>query len=293
MQNISLAIKLISTALRTWQADGAERLAAALAFYTALSLAPLVIIIITILGFFIGDEAARGHLSSDLKLLMSSEAARFVESLIEDANRPQLAGLTGVFSFAVLVWGSSNVFAQLQFALNRIWHARVVHEPGILALVRRRFLSFGMVLGIVFVLLVSLLISTLIGTVIDSGTASLPGPDPLWAVANFIISLCAISVLFAALFKIVPQVRIEWRDVWAGAALTALLFNLGKFVLGVYIGSRETTYGAGSSLLAVLLWTYYSAQIVFFGAEFTQSYARYRRNGTLAPHVERSVEPAQ
>ena len=107
------------------------------------------------------------------------------------------------------------------------------------------------------------------------------------------IRAAAALILFAALFKIVPQVRIEWRDVWAGAALTALLFNLGKFVLGVYIGSRETTYGAGSSLLAVLLWTYYSAQIVFFGAEFTQSCARYRRYGTLAPHVDRSGEPAQ
>lgn len=290
MQNLSLVKHLLTAAFRTWQADGAERLAAALAFYTALSLAPLVIIIITILGFFIGDEAARGHLASDLKLLMSSEAARFVESLIEDANRPHLAGLTGLFSLAVLIWGSSNVFAQLQFALNRIWHASVVNEPGILALVRRRFLSFGMVLGIVFVLLVSLLISTIIATVLDSGAATLPGPDPLWAVTNFVVSFGAISLLFAGLFKIVPQVHIEWRDAWPGAVLTAFLFNLGKFVLGIYLGSRETTYGAGSSLLAVLLWTYYSAQIVFFGAEFTRSYARYRGHGSLTPEPTPTAE---
>ena len=286
MPDLSPTKEILTAAFRSWQADGAERLAAALAFYTALSLAPLVIIIITILGFFVGDEAARGHLSSDLKILMSSEAALFVESLIEDADRPRMAGLTGLFNLAVLLWGASKVFAQLQFALNRIWNVRVVNEPGIFAFVRRRFLSIGMVLGVVFVLLVSLLISTIIATVLGSGVASLPGPDALWAATNFLVSFCAITLLFAALFKIVPQVHIEWRDVWSGAALTAFLFNLGKFVLSLYIGSRETTYGAGSSLLAVLLWTYYSAQIVFFGAEFTQAFAHYRRHGPAAPHLE-------
>jgi membrane protein len=267
---------LLSAAMRTWQADDAEGMAAALAFYTAVSMTPLVIIIITILGFFVGDEAARGHLSSDLTLLMSRDTAQFIESVIESADKPKIAGLTRIFSLLVLIWGSSNVFAQLQLALNRIWHVTAADKPGLWTVLRRRFLSFGMVLGVVFVLLVSLLISTVLASALDSGRGSLPGPDALWAAANLVISYLVITVLFAAVFKIVPQIHIDWRDVWAGALLTSLLFNAGKFVLSLYIGSRETSYDAGSSLLAVLLWTYYSAQILFFGAEFTQSVARRR-----------------
>ena len=273
---------------QAWRRDGAVQLAAALAFYTAISLTPLIILLVSALGFFVGDEAARGQLADDLTSVMGSDAAGFIEDVIEQADQPKLATVTGAFSLLVLFWGATNVFTHLQTALDRIWGdwSRRDEDLGTAAI--RRIVSLGFILGIIFILLVSLVVSTFLTTFLDSNTADLPGPDALWIALNFGISVVFVAAIFALIFKFVPQTEIQWREVWPGAVLTSLLFNIGKLILGLYLGTRESAYAAGGSILALLLWTYYSAQIVLFGAEFIRV-STSRAESVLTDEAEERV----
>jgi membrane protein len=261
-----------------WNEDDASRLAASLAFYTLLSLAPLLVIVVAIAGAVLGPEAARGQLAAELGGVMGLEAAKAVEAVLASARSPTGSVIGTLVGVVVLFIGASGVFGELQFALNRIWEVRSKPGRGILGEVKDRFFSFSMVLGVAFLLLVSLVLSALVSAVGRSFSSALPGGEVLWQAINFAFSFCLITALFALIFKYVPDVEIRWSDVWVGAAMTALLFTIGKSLLGVYLGkaSFNSSYGAAGSLVVLVVWVYYSAQILFLGAEFTQVQAKHR-----------------
>ncbi len=261
--------------VQEWLDDEASLLAAALAFYTAISVAPLLVIIVGIAGIFVSQSQAADQLLQQLNGAIGAEGAQFLETALENAAEPSAGSIAGIISFATLLWGSTNVFAQLQNSLNKIWNAPDKENGGIMATVKDRLLSFSMVLGIAFLLLVSLVLSSALTAM--SSMVSGNNMTILWQVLNFVISFAVITLLFAAIFKVLPDVDIRWSEVWLGAAVTALLFTIGKYLLGLYLGNAGSAYGAAGSLMAFLLWVYYSAQILFFGAEFTQVHARRRK----------------
>ncbi|MBD2577819.1 YihY/virulence factor BrkB family protein [Oscillatoria sp. FACHB-1406] len=259
-----------------WQKDKASRLAAALAYYTVFSLAPLLIIAIAIAGAIFGEEAARGEIVGQIQGLVGTEGAKVIEAAIENASKPDTSSLASFLSIIALLFGASGVFAELQDALNTVWEIEVKPGRGIKNFIRKRILSFSAVLGIGFLLLVSLVLSAGLAAVSNYLNGILPGADFIWKIVDFVLSFVIVTLLFALMYKYLPDVKIKWNDVLIGAAMTALLFSIGKSILGIYLGggSFGSTYGAAGSLIIVLAWVYYSAQILFFGAEFTQVYAR-------------------
>ncbi|MDY6782051.1 MAG: YihY/virulence factor BrkB family protein [Cyanobacteriota bacterium] len=268
--------ELFKETFREWQEDKTARLAAALAYYTVFSLAPLLIIAIAIAGSIFGEEAARGEIVGQIQGLVGSEGAQVIEAAIENASRPDASSIASILSIIALLFGASGVFAQLQDALNTVWEVKEKPGRGVMGFVRKRILSFSAVIGIGFLLLVSLLVSAVLSGLSGYLNGILPGMNWIWQVVNLAISFSIITFLFALMYRYLPDVEIKWSDVWVGAAITALLFVVGKSVLGLYLGrgSFGSTYGAAGSLVIVLAWVYYSAQILFFGAEFTQVYAR-------------------
>jgi len=279
---------LLRAAAVNWVHDYAQSMGAALAFYTMFSIAPLLLIVVSVAGLVVGEDTARGEIYTQLDGMLGSEGAQAVQGLLETARRPAGQLLPGVVGLVVLFIGATTVFAELQDALDRIWRAPArTSGGGLWRLLRARLLSFGMILGIGFLLMVSLAFS--------AGLAALNRWwDPLfegWTrVAHAIdvgISVLLSTLVFAMIYKAMPRVRIDWKDVWIGAAFTAILFVAGKFLIGAYIGRTgiSTAFGAAASLVIVLLWVYYSAQIFLFGAEFTWVYShKYgSRKGTTAP----------
>ena len=268
---------LLKAAAVNWVRDYAQSMGAALAFYTMFSIAPLLLIVVAVAGLVVGEEAARGEIYSQMDGMLGAQGALAVQGLLETARRPTDRVLPGVIGLVVLFIGATSVFAELQDALDRIWRApaRARGMPGLWGLVRARLLSFGMILGIGFLLMVSLAFS--------AGLAALNRWwDPLFVgwteVANGLdvaISVLLSTLVFAMIYKAMPRVRIDWKDVWVGAAFTAVLFISGKFLIGAYIGRTgiSSAFGAAASLVVVLLWVYYSAQIFLFGAEFTWVYS--------------------
>jgi membrane protein len=267
---------LFQETFKEWNEDKASRLAAALAYYTIFSLAPLLIIAIAIAGTIFGEEAARGEIVGQIQGLVGKSGAEVIETAIENANKPATGMIASLISIAALLFGATGVFTQLQDALNTIWEVQPKPGRGVMGFIRQNFLSFSMVLGIGFLLLVSLVISAALAAVNTYFSNLLPGFDALWQVANFIIAFGVTTFLFAMIFKFLPNAKITWGDVLIGAAITSLLFSLGRFLLGLYLGNGSfgSTYGAAGSLVVILAWVYYAAQILFFGAEFTQVYAR-------------------
>lgn len=259
-----------------WSEDKASRLAAALAYYTAFSVAPLLLLAITIAGAIFGREAAQGQVFGQLEGLLGAQAAEAVQTAIANSQTATGGTIAAVVGILTLLWSASNVFAQLQEALNTIWEVAPDPKAGILATIKRRFFSMTMVLGIGFMLLVSLVLSTAVAALGGFFERALPGGGFILQAFNFALSFAVVTGLFAAIYKILPDATIRWGDVWVGAVVTALLFNVGKLLIGLYLGhaSVGSTYGAAGSLLVFLVWVYYSAQILFFGAEFTQVYAR-------------------
>jgi len=273
-----MVFNLIKETFKNWSEDKASRLAAALAYYTVFSLPPLLIIVIAIAGTFLGEEAARGEVVAQLQNLIGAEGAKAIEAVISGASNSGTASSlsASIISVVILLFGATAVVAQLQDALNTIWE--VAPKPGnlIKVFIFQRLLSFGMILGVVFILLVSLIMSAALGILSQYLGGLFPGLEVIWAVIDFAISLSVISALFALMFKYLPDVKIKWNDVIIGAVITAFLFNLGKYLIGLYLAKSafNSTYGAAGSLVVLLAWIYYSAQILFLGAEFTQVYAR-------------------
>ena len=269
-------LRLFKEAFQQWQKDKVSRLAAALAYYTVFSIAPLLIIAIAIAGAVFGQRAAEGQLISELEGLVGTEASGAIEIALKNASQPGTGSFASLISLGVLLIGASGVFAQLQEALNTVWQVQPKAGRGIWAFIRKRLLSFCMVLSIGFLLLLSLIISTVISTLSKYNIDFLPGSAFLWSNIDFFVSLGLMIFMFTLMYKYVPDVKIAWKDVLVGATMTALLFSFGKFLLERYLShsSAASAYGAAGSLIVFLAWVYYSAQIVLFGAEFTQVYAR-------------------
>lgn len=276
-KNFGLMFKEAAT---EWWNDQAPVLGAALSYYTVFSLAPLLVLTIAIAGLAYGEEAARGEIVTTMQGLVGKDGAEAVEAIIENARKPSEGIVATILGFAFLVFGATGVFGQLQNALNMIW--KVAPKPGATwkMFLRSRFLSFAMVSGVAFLLLVSLLASAALAALGRFFSETLPGGETVWLVLNFIISLGVITFMFAMIFKVLPDAKVQWKDVGVGAFMTAVLFSIGKFLMGLYLGNSTigSTYGAAGSLVVLLIWVYYSAQILFLGAELTRVYAiRYGR----------------
>lgn len=262
-----------------WWGDKAPRLGASLAYYTILSLAPLLVLVTPVVGWMFGPERARAQIIAQVGQLLGAEAGLAVDGLIGlgGVNRP--SSLATALTVGVLLFAASGVFAELQDAMDTIWE--VTPKPGnraaMLSLLRQRFLSFAMVIGIGFLLLMSLLISTTLATVQAFAEEHVRIVAGFWTAAHGVVSFLITTLLFASVFKVLPDVTIRWRDVWLGAALTSALFAAGRYLIGKYIGQASLwqSYGQGAkSLVALLVWVYYSAQILIFGAEFTKTYTK-------------------
>jgi membrane protein len=259
-----------------WSEDGASRLAASLAYYTIFSLAPLLIIVIAVAGFFFGETEARAGIFSEMESLMGPSGAEYIRSLLDTSWEPSSGILATLIGLGVLLVGATGAFAQLQEALNIIWEAPPRRGKGVWSYLRQRLLSFSLVLTIGFLLLVSLVVSAGLAAV-GKYVAWADAPwFPVLELLNLALSYGVTTLLFAAIYKILPDVKVRWKNVWLGAAAAALLFSVGRFLLGLYLGrsSFGSVYGAAGSFVVILFWIYYSAQILFFGAEFTQVTAR-------------------
>ena len=267
--------RLVNQVLVEWSNDHAQRLGAALAYYASFSIAPLLVIAMAIAGLIFGEDAARGAINEQLRSLLGAEAAIGVEGMITAAHKPQEGILAAVIGVIVLLFGASGVFGELQSSLNAIWHVEPKAVRGILGTIKDRFLSFTMVLGTGFLLLVSLLFSAVLSALEQWMTHSLPAPTGLLQAIHFLVSFGITTLLFALIFKVLPDIPIRWRDVWIGSIVTAFLFAIGKSAIGLYLGKSaiSSSYGAAGSFVVVLVWVYYSSQILFLGAEFTKVFA--------------------
>jgi len=274
--------------------DQPFQLAAALSYYTLFSLAPLLVIVISIAGFAFGRDAAQNRIVETIQSLVGRESAAAIQAIIQNASsKPDSGFLSTMLGLIILLVGAGGVVGQLQTSLNTIWGVTPKAGRDIWGFVRQRFISFGLVLGIGFLLLVSLAVSALL-TGLSRFIGDLFGASAFVAHAfDFVVSLIFVTALFAMIYKILPDVNIEWRDVWIGAALTSFLFSIGKIIIGMYLGSTGVTspYGAAGSLITILLWVYYSGQILFFGAELTQAYAN-RYGARLEPKQNAQWIPA-
>ena len=262
-----------------WYEDRAPRLGAALAFYTVFALAPGLILIIALAALLLGKEAAQGQIISQVEDLAGFAGAQAVQAAIESARNAGSSLLATSLGIITLLFGLWGVFGELQDALNTIWGVRTPSGRGVLGVIRKRLWSFTMVVGIGFLLLVSLAASAWLAALGKFFSRLLPLPAAMMEATNALLSFVIITFMFAVIYKLLPDVKLAWRNVWTGAAVTAVLFTLGKTLIGLYLGRSTvgSVYGAAGSLIVILLWVYYSAQIVFFGAEFTKVYSRRLR----------------
>jgi membrane protein len=261
--------------VKGWLGDFAPSMGAGIAYYTAFSIGPLLMIVIGIAGFFYGEEAASGYLYSQIGALLGRDGAEAVRGMVARAGETEEGILGPLISLVLLAVGATTVFAELQNDLDRIWKAPAVkRREGLWGLLRRRVLSLGLVVSIGFLMLVSLLVSAALAALSQWWSGWLEDLAWLMHGLDFVVSLSAITLMFALMYKILPRVKIAWHDVWVGALVTALLFTIGKFVVGLYIGHSNVAsgFGAAGSVMIVLIWVYYSAQIFLLGAEFTWVY---------------------
>lgn len=284
---------------KEWMEDKAPRLGAALAFYTLLSLAPLLVVVTALAGLTFGKAAAEGQLVAEIQDMVGPQGAEAIQTMLANAQEPTTGVIATVVSVVVLLLGATGVFSELQDALNVVWEVEAQRRSGIGAAIRDRFFSFVMVLTIGFLLLVSLVASAALTAMSHFAGGLLPNAGGWLRVAEFAVSFAVITFLFAMIYKVLPDAEVAWGDVWVGAAVTALLFSVGKFLIGLYLGSSSlgSTYGAAGSLAIFLVWVYYSAQILFLGAEFTQVYAQ-RSGRPIVPKGKavprpRSTRPAR
>jgi membrane protein len=268
-------VSLLRQTWEDWNDDNVPRLGAALAFYSALSIAPLLVISLWVAAFFFGEDAARGEIERQMRSMIGDSGAGAIQAMLENANQPQTGTVMTLFSVVTLVFGASGVFGELQSSLDTIWEVQPKPGRGWWGFFHDRFLSMGMVMGVAFLFLVSLMASAFL-SFLGAYAIQFSGDYVLLSrVLNFVVSLAVFTGIFAAMFKTLPDVKMAWNDVWLGAIVTAVLFTLGKSGIGLYLGqsTMASSYGVAGSLIVLLVWIYYSAQIVFFGAELTQAYA--------------------
>lgn len=272
------ALDMLKESFKEWKEDDALQLGAALAYYTIFSIAPLLLIVIAVAGLVWEREAAAGTIYRQFDNLLGPQGAAALQGMVGNAAKQgdKSGILATVVAGVTVLFGATGVFAQLQAALNKIWNVEARPGKGLKTFLKTRIASFGMILGIGFLLLVSLVISAGLSAVNAYMSSLVPGAEWVFEVIHFVVALGAVTLLFAMIYRFLPDVKIAWRDVWIGAAITALLFTIGKFLIGFYLGhsSAASVFGAAGSLVVILLWIYYSTQILFFGAEMTQVYAR-------------------
>ena len=268
-------VGVLKETFREFGEDKVPRLGAALAYYTIFSVGPLLLIAVAMAGLFFGQEAAQGKISAELGKVFGSQMAKSLEQMVQAAAKPKSGTLATIVGVVTLMLGASGVFGQLKDALNTIWNVEKKKSAGIMGFVKDRFLSMAMVLGIGFLLLVTLVLDTAIAAM-GGYVQRYIGGEAVAYVLSLALSFAVAVVLFAAIFRILPDLKIAWRDVWLGAVITAVLFVFGKWGLGLYLGKAApgSAYGAAGSLVILLIWVYWSAQILFLGAELTQVYAR-------------------
>jgi membrane protein len=268
---------LLKQTSQEWLQDKAAQLGAALAYYTVFSLAPLVLVLLAIVGVIFRDDPAGiwNKITEQMNYFLDPTAVQVVQNIAQKASQPGKGLIATIIGVALALFGASGMFGQLQDALNTIWSVKAKPGRSIWGFLRSRFLSFAMVAGICFLLLVSLAIEALLKTFSHYVQSILPGGIVVALAVYLIFDFAVVVTLFAMIFKFLPDVKIQWRDVWIGAVMTAILFGIGKWLLGFYLGSGAagSAYGAASSLITLLLWVYYSSLILLFGAEFTQVYA--------------------
>jgi len=289
--NLKSIWPLIKDTLSSWSDDYAPSMGAAIAYYTMFSIAPLLLIVISIAGLIFGMEAARGEIFGQLQGLMGEQGARAVQDMLASVNQPKQGAIATVTGAVLLLVGATTVFAELQNSLDRIWRAPVREKTsGIWNLLRTRLLSFGLILGIGFLLIVSLIFSAALSALNNLWAPLLENWKIFAQFLNFIISFALTTTAFAMIYKLMPRVHVGWPDVWVGAVITSLLFTIGKFLIGLYIGKSSVAsgFGAAGSLAVMLIWVYYSAQIFLMGAEFTWVYAHTfgSRKGQPRPSTE-------
>ena len=271
------SISLLKQTFSEWLDDKVPQLGAALAYYTVFSLAPLILLLLAIVGFLFRNDPAGAwqKVTEQMSYFLDKSAIDVVQGIAQKASQPNKGVLATSIGILLALFGASGVFGQLQDALNTIWGVKTKPGVGIMGFIRSRFLSFAMVAGVCFLLLVSLVLESLLKSISHYLQAMLPGGIVIALVVYSIFDLAVVVLLFASIFKFLPDVKLQWRDVWIGAVMTAIFFAIGKWALGLYLGSgtAASAYGAASSLITLLLWIYYSSQILLFGAEFTQVYA--------------------
>jgi membrane protein len=273
----SKAFSLLKQTAEEWMDDKAPQLGAALAYYTVFSLAPLVLVLLAIIGVLFREDPAGAwsKVTEQMSYFLDKSAVEVVQDIAKEASKPGTSTLATIVGIALALFGASGVFGQLQDALNTIWGVKAKPGGGIASFLRARFISFSMLGGVFFLLLVSLAIEAVLKGFSHYVQAALPGGLAIAISVYLIFDFAVVVLLFAMIFKFLPDAEIQWRDVWIGAAMTAIFFGIGKWALGLYLGSgaAASAYGAASSLITLLLWIYYSSQILLFGAEFTQVYA--------------------
>jgi membrane protein len=267
---------LVKTAISSWVDDYAPSMGAALSYYTVFSLAPLLLIVISVAGLVFGEDAVRGELFNQLQGLMGGDAAKAIQDLLASVNKPGKGVAGTIVGVALLLFGATTVFGELQDALDRIWRAPAREKGGLWSLLRARLLSFGLILGLAFLLMVSLVLGAAISALGKWWGGAFGGWETLLQIVNLVVGFGLTTLVFAMIYKLMPRVHVRWHDVWLGALVTAALFSVGKFLIGLYIGKSGVAsgFGAAGSLIVILLWVYYSAQIFLVGAEFTWVYAK-------------------
>jgi membrane protein len=275
MKTLKAAWALIKQTFQGWSEDKAPRLGAALSYYTIFSLAPLLIVIISVAGLVFGHDAAQGKLEEQLGGLLGADGAKVVQTMVLKASEKKGGIIGTVVGLVTLLVGATGVVIELQDALNTVW--KVIPKPGrgIMGILRDRVLSFGLILGFGFLLIVSLVMSALLAALGGWLSNIIPGWVILGYVLSYGVSFVIIALMFAMIFKLLPDVKMGWRDVWIGSAVTSALFHVGKLAIGLYLGKASvgSAFGAAGSLAVLLVWIYYTTQLLFFGAEFTRAYA--------------------
>lgn len=270
---------IVRGGLKGWWNDNVPRLGASLAYYTLFAIAPVIIVAIGIAGLVFGPEAVRGQIVHQVDDLIGLEGGRAVQALLQGASNHSAGVLATVIGSITFLLGATGAFLELQYALNTIWRVAPKATAGLRDFLVQRLVSFGLVVAIGFLLMVSLAVSAALAAFSGWLNASVPGIAFVWMAVNLVISIAVTTVLFALVYKVLPDVDLDWPDVWTGALMTSVLFAIGKTVIGLYIGHSSTasSYGAAGSVVVLLLWVYYSAQIVLFGAELTRAYTATRR----------------
>jgi membrane protein len=280
--------RLLKATALAWYEDEAQRLGAALAFYTVLALPPLFVIVFFIAGLLFDAASARAQIFDQINQLIGEQGGQALQSILASPQQKTQGAIATIIAVVTLLLTSTGVFLELQSDLNRIWGVQAKPGRAVRGFLRDRLLSFALIVGIGFLLLVSLVVSAALAALNKYFGGLIPGGGSFWQVVNLLLSLGVITVMFALIFKVLPDVEMALSDVWVGAAITAVLFTAGKSLLGMYLGRSTiaTAYGAAGSVIIILLWVYYSAQILFFGAEFTQVYAcRFGKRMEPARHA--------